>query len=140
MIGSAFAIGVSGLEVESRTVEAVASNIANMNDTIRPADASTATHQKPGGNPDVYRPVQVARSSLASGGVRGDMVAVNPPHELSNSPSDPNADANGVVARPNVNLETEFVTMTMSRRTFEANLKSLRTADAMMGALLNAKI
>jgi len=140
MIGSAFAIGVSGLEVESRTVEAVASNIANMNDTIRPVDASTATHQQLDGNPDVFRPVQISRSSLASGGVHGDTVAINPPHELSYAPDDPNADANGVVARPNVSLENEFVTMMMSHRTFEANLKSVRTADAMMGALLNAKI
>ncbi|MGH8595354.1 MAG: flagellar basal body rod protein FlgC [Gammaproteobacteria bacterium] len=123
-------------------METAAANIAHVNDTIRPADASTATHQKPESDPDsdAFRPKEAVRSSLASGGVRTDTIEKDPPHELSYAPDDPHADENGLVARPNINMENEFVAMIMSRRAFQANLKSIRTADAMTGALLSARI
>jgi flagellar basal-body rod protein FlgC len=137
---SVFSIGYSGLTAESRGIETAAANIAHVNDTIRPADASTATHQKPESDSDAYRPKEVVRSSSASGGVRTDTVEKDPPHELSYAPNDPSADENGLVARPSINMENEFVAMIMSHRAFQANLKSIRTADAMTGALLSARI
>ena len=139
---SVFSIAYSGLSAESRGAEIAAANIAHANDTIRPADASTATHQKPESDSDsgAYRPKEVVRSSVPGGGVRTDTVERDPPHELSYAPDDPNANENGLVARPNVNFENEFVAMIMSHRAFEANLKSIKTAEAMMGALLSARI
>ena len=139
---SVFSIGYSGLSAESRGVETAAANIAHVNDTIRPADASTATHQQPqsDSNADAYRPQDVVRSSVAGGGVRTDTVEREPPHELSYAPNDSHADANGLIARPNVNFENEFVAMIMSHRAFEANLRSIKTADAIMGELLSARI
>ena len=142
MFSSIASIGYSGLSAESRGVEIAAANIAHVNDTIRPADASTATHHKPESDSDsgAYRPKEVVRSSVASGGVRTDTVEKDPPHELSYAPDDPNADTNGLVARPSVSMENEFVAMIMSHRAFQANLNSVRTADAMTGALLSARI
>jgi flagellar basal-body rod protein FlgC len=134
-------IARSGLDAESRALEVAAANIAHMNDTIRPAEASTAEHRQtaqPGSL--AYRPVLAVRSTIPGGGVRSDVIERDPPQELSFSPGDPMADADGVVARPVVNLENEFANMIMSRRAFQANLNSVRTADAMMGALLSARI
>jgi flagellar basal-body rod protein FlgC len=142
MFSSIASIGYSGLSAESRGVEIAAANIAHVNDTIRPADASTATHGQPesDANADAYRPKELVRSSMPGGGVHTDTVDKDPPHELSYAPNDPNADADGLVARPSVNMENEFVAMIMSHRAFQANLKSIKTADAMMGELLSARI
>ncbi len=140
MINSVFAVARSGIEAESHTAESVAANIAHMNDTIRPAEASTARHRKPAGDSDAYRPQHTARFSDQSGGVRTAPIEQDPPHELSYAPSDPNADENGLVARPSISVENEFVTMMLARRALQANISSVRTADAMLGAVLNAKI
>jgi flagellar basal-body rod protein FlgC len=78
--------------------------------------------------------------SQCGGGVRTDTGERDPPHELSYAPNDAKADENGLVARPNVNMENELVAMIMSHRAFQANLKSIKTADAMMGELLSARI
>ena len=142
MFSSIASIGYSGLSAESRGVEIAAANIAHANDTIRPADASTAEHRKPesDADSDAYRPAELVRSSMPGGGVHAETVAKDPPHELSYAPGDPNADENGLVARPSVDLESEFVAMIMSHRAFQANLKSIKTADAIMGELLSARI
>ena len=139
---SVFSTAYSGLSAESRGVEIAAANIAHVNDTIRPADASTSSHQKPGSDPDsdAYRPKELVRYSLPGGGVRADTVEKDPPHELFFAPNDPNASADGLVARPSIELESEFVAMIMWHRTFQANLKSIKTAEAMTGALLSARI
>ena len=139
---SVFSVAYSGLSAESRGVEVAAANIAHANDTIRPVDASTATHQKPESDSDshTYHPKEVVRSSVAGGGVHTDIVERQPPHELSYAPGDPNADGDGLVARPSVSMENEFVAMIMSHRAFQANLNSVRTADAMTGALVSARI
>ena len=140
MINSMFGIARSGIEAESRSVEMAAANIAHMNDTIRPANASTGAKRKSGSDSDAYRPGQIARSAQKDGGVRAQPVEKDPPHELSFALSDANADEAGLMARPSLAVENEFVYMMMARRSLHANLTSVRTADAMMGALLNAKI
>ena len=77
--------------------------------------------------------------TVAGGGVRAVVQQTDPPHVAEYDPSDPNADENGMVARPNVNLDTELVNMQQAQTMYSANLKVIRTADDMMGALLDSE-
>lgn len=143
---AAISIVRSGVDVETRAFGQAAANIAHMNDTIRPADASATVRRNPGQDPDpnketdAYQPAYLARIAQKDGGVRAEPVKKDPPHELSFKPDDPNADENGLVARPSIEIENEFVHMMLARRALQANISAVRTADALSGTFLNAKI
>ena len=136
---TAIGTALSGLQASSKRVEAAASNIANSRNSIRREDAEVrGTAPAPKAVDDtVYRPVRVHQETAGGGGVRSEFVPINPPHVLSYSPDDPKADAEGYVARPNVDYATEFVDMKQAQHAYEANLKTIETEDKMIGALLD---
>lgn len=143
---SAMRPAITGLKAATTSVAAAASNIVNMRDSGNLASAQvsavervrqTENQYKPQDN--LYRPVRVDNVAIASGGVRAVVEETKPPHVAEYDPSDPNADVNGMVARPNVNLGSELVNMQQAKTMFSANLKVIRTADDMMGALLDSK-
>jgi flagellar basal-body rod protein FlgC len=136
---SAIGTALSGLQASSRRVEAAASNIANARNAIRPEDAElrgAAPAPKTAAD-GVYRPVRVHQDTAAGGGVRAEFMPVRPAHVLAYSPDDPKADADGYVARPNVDYANEFVDMKQAQHAYEANLKTIETEDKMIGALLD---
>ena len=53
------------------------------------------------------------------------------PPKLVAMPGHPDADANGMVAMPNVNIHEEMADMIVSSRAYEANLAVVRNARAM---------
>lgn len=137
---AAMSTALSGLQASARRVEASASNIANAQDSIRTKDARTAASPSvppTTGAPSVYAPVRVHQGSVAGGGVRTDLVEISPPHTLVYSPDDRLADADGYVARPNVDYATEFVNVRQAEDAYKANLKVIETEDRMIGALLD---
>lgn len=145
MIG-AMSTALSGLQASTRRVEASASNIVNARDSIRTADARTSGTQPAetapsappaGDEPPVYRPVRVAQEAMAGGGVRTELVEISPPHTLVYRPDDRLADADGYVARPNVDYATELVELRQAEDAYKANLKVIETADRMIGTLLD---
>jgi flagellar basal-body rod protein FlgC len=76
--------------------------------------------------------------SIASSGMTAGMRRL----EVSAStfdPSAPFADANGMVASPNVNLANEAVQQLISRYTFVMNAVVVRTYEQMMKSLLDIK-
>lgn len=109
---------VSGLRAAGKRLEVSASNVAN----ARSED---------------YTPGRVVQAALASGGTRADAVPVTPATVPSYEPTSPAADANGVVQRPNVSLETEAIEQIIAQRSFEANLRTIETAERMSRALLD---
>lgn len=143
---SAMRPAITGLKAATTSLAAAASNIVNMRDSGNLASAQvsavdrvrqTANQYKP--QDDLYRPVRVDNVTVAGGGVRAVVQETDPPHVAEYDPGDPNADENGMVARPNVNLDTELVNMQQAQTMYSANLKVIRTADDMMGALLDSK-
>ena len=79
----------------------------------------------------------MTNQSVRGGGVTTELAPVDPSHEVVYDPSDPNADAEGQVALPNVSLEEEVVGMSRDRTAWMANLAVMRTADEMTGYLLD---
>ena len=53
------------------------------------------------------------------------------PPQLVYNPGHPDADANGMVAMPNINIYEEMVDLMAASRTFEANLAVIKNARTM---------
>ena len=137
---SAIRTSLSGLQAASKSVSAHADNIANVRTTARVDQVSlspAARAAASGGADEVFRPHRATNISVRGGGVETEVEAVDPSHEVVYSPDDPNADAEGRVAAPNVNLDEEIVGMRQDRHAYMANLAVMRTADEMAGALFD---
>ena len=136
----------TAVSAASRRVEASASNIANARVSIDPDDARTGDQprwdQQPQNNPPperpVYEPVRVHESTVEGGGVRAEFTPIDPPpHVLVYDPDDRLANEDGLVGRPNVDYAREFVNKSQAEHAYKANLKTIATEKAMIGALLN---
>lgn len=119
-------ISASGLSAERTRMEVVARNIANANTT-----------RTPGGGP--YRRQQAVFSALLDNQMRssagrpglGGVQVVGITDDRSplpriHHPGHPDADADGFVVVPNVQLPMEMVDLMTANRAYEANLKVLQ--------------
>lgn len=127
---------LSGAIAAARREEVVASNVANLRSRGAPrnSDATTAADGTP-----LFRPGQVVETSNAGGGVRATVRAVDPTSIQQFEPGAPDANAEGVVDRPNVDLAQQQANQIVAQRAFEANLKVIQTADELEKALLDIK-
>ena len=144
---SAIGPALTGLKAATTSVGVSASNIVNMRDSGNLASAQVSAADRvrlnaapPQPSEDLYRPLRADNIAVAGGGVRAVVQEIDPPHVAEYDPADPSANEDGVVARPNVDLANELVNMTQAKTMFRANLKVIRTADDMMGALLDSKV
>lgn len=121
----------SALEAERIRMEVISQNIANADVTRGPDGRpyqrqqvvfETILNQQPGmmGNLAGESGVQVAR-------IEKDQRAPR----LVFSPTHADADANGMVAMPNINIHEEMADLITASRAFEANLAVVRNARTM---------
>lgn len=118
----------AALTAERTRLDVISENIANAH-TTRGADGKpyqrqvvvfeTALQQAMDGS-SLPAPVQVARVQKDS----------RPP-EMIYQPGHPDADAEGMVAMPNINIHEEMADMIVASRAFEANLAVVRNSRAM---------
>ncbi len=124
-----FKVSASALEAQRKRMNVIASNMANVH--------STRTEE---GGP--YRRKDVVFSSYLleprnlSGvqleGVRVvDVATDNSPFKTVYDPSHPDADKNGNVAMPNVNIIEEMVNMMMALRAYEASVSAFNISKTM---------
>lgn len=117
----------AALNAERTRLDTISQNIANAH-TTRGAD----------GKP-YQRQVVVFETALqqAMNGETTPMLRVariqkdTRPAELVHQPGHPDADANGMVAMPNVNIHEEMADLIAASRAFEANLALVRNARTM---------
>ncbi|MDB6055244.1 MAG: flagellar basal-body rod protein FlgC [Verrucomicrobiales bacterium] len=121
----------SALEAERVRMDIVSQNIANAN-TTRGVDGKpyqrqevvfeTALNQQMGANGGTIMPgtVRVARIQHDTQEPR---MVYNPTH--------PDANADGMVGMPNINIHEEMVDLIASSRSFEANLAVIKNARSM---------
>jgi flagellar basal-body rod protein FlgC len=138
-LNQAIEISVSGIEAQRRTMELIASNLANIN-TTRAAF---------GGGP--YRrkisvlaektlsfagELSAAESRLYGGAAGGvevvDIVEDQTPFQKVYNPGHPDADAQGYVSMPNVNLSNEMVDMIYVSKLYDANITAFNATKKMM--------
>ncbi len=128
-------ISSSGLTAQRLRMNLIAANLANMN----------TTRTKAGGPYRRKDPVFAAQAPAASFremlGVRQrellkevavvGIVEDSRPPIKKHDPTHPDADENGYVSMPNINLMEEMVNMISATRSYEANVTAIQSAKAM---------
>ncbi len=130
-----FRISGSALTAERVRMDVIANNIANVNTTRTPQGGPYRRQQV------VFAPqTAVPMFQISSSGGRLDtgrgvrvlaIVENNAPGLTAYEPDHPDADANGYVTYPNVDVNTELVDMLAARRAYEANVVVINAAKAM---------
>lgn len=126
-------IAATGMSAQRLRVQLIAANIAN-SETTRTAEGGPFRRKDA---------VFVARDmgfdrALRSAGVQvAEIRASKDPFLTRYEPGHPDANAEGLVAYPNVNPVEEMVNLTEASRAFEANVAVVRSAKAMAQSALD---
>ncbi|MBL8712577.1 MAG: flagellar biosynthesis protein FlgC [Alphaproteobacteria bacterium] len=128
----ALSIALSGLRAQTTRLAATASNIANASTsgTVPNADPSAPAST-------LYTPVTVDFSSQAGGGVSAQVRPDPNAYSVIYDPSSGYANADGLVAVPDVDLAQEAVNLLETKALYKANLSVIKTQDEMLGDLLD---
>jgi len=121
---STLRVSSSGLSAERLRMDLVADNLANAN-TTRTPDGQPYRRKVA-----IFQPITPTPSM--PGGVRVAQIAADTtPPRLVYEPGHPDADANGYVAYPNVDIVHEMVDMITASRAYEANIQAFNAAKNM---------
>lgn len=122
-----FAISGSGLTSQRLRLDLIANNIANVH----------TTRIQEGGPYQRLVPVFAQRLAAAKGTYEGAGVVVtailkdNSPLRLVHEPGHPEADEQGFIRYPNINVANEMVDMIGATRAYEANATVIEAAKAL---------
>ncbi len=136
---SAFNINASGMTAQRYRMDVISENVANAN-TTRTADGTpyrrkVVTFAEKGGQTTFSR---VLGQAAYNHGYTGQGVKVDGVYEdygtemnMVYDPSHPDADENGYVTYPNVNIITEMTNMIDASRAYEANATAFNASKSM---------
>lgn len=116
---------IAGLRVSAQRLGVAAENIANV---------QTSGNLSPY---DGYVPQRLEQTTTVNGTPTATTRPISQASFPVYSPADSRANAAGLVGYPNVDLAANIVDMTISQRSYEANLVTIRTASDMMKVLLD---
>ncbi|HXW84648.1 MAG TPA: flagellar basal body rod protein FlgC [Candidatus Binataceae bacterium] len=124
-IEAIFGIANSALDAQSERITLVAENLANANSVETP-QGGPYQRQMP-----VFQPAVVGEDNSAGLGVKLAAVISDPsPPKTVYDPSNPFADAEGMVAQPSVDPIYEMVDLMQASRSYQANLAMVQTAKS----------
>ncbi|HHY64131.1 MAG TPA: flagellar basal body rod protein FlgC [Clostridiaceae bacterium] len=140
---NSFNISASALTAQRLRMDVIAQNIANVNTTRTengtPYRRKTVVFQEKEADIPFSRHLseQSRQRYLAGGGVRVTAIVEDPsPFREVYDPSHPDADENGIVRMPNVEIVTEMVNMISATRAYEANVTALNASKSMASKAL----
>lgn len=134
---TAFDISASGMTAERFRTDIISQNIANV-DTTRTEDGGayrrkTVTFAEKTNTPFAHVLQRSINGHTQGAGVK--VTSVYEDHEtdmeMVYDPSHPDADENGYVTYPNVNMVTEMTNMIDATRSYEANVTAFEASKAM---------
>lgn len=118
-------VSASGLSAERLRMDLIADNLANANSTRTPEGGPYRRKVA------IFEPITPTASM--PGGVRVVGIAHDPtPPRLVYQPGHPDADPNGYVAYPNVEMVQEMVDLITASRAYEANIQAFNAAKNMV--------
>jgi flagellar basal-body rod protein FlgC len=135
-IFNSFDINASGMTAQRYRMDIISENIANVN-TTRTADGTTYRRkvvyfEQKDQRPNFGSVFARARSVYDGAGVR--VMGVGEDHKtdmiMAYDPSHPDADENGYVAYPNVNVVTEMTNLIDASRAYEANATAFNASKS----------
>ncbi len=134
---TSFDINASGLTAERYRMDIISQNIANAN-TTRTEDGTpyrrkVVTFAEKDSQTPFSRVLNEARDNYSGKGVRVSSVEEDRWTEMKMvyDPAHPDADENGYVLYPNVNIVTEMTNMIDASRAYEANATAFGASKAM---------
>ncbi|MDI1228801.1 MAG: flagellar basal body rod C-terminal domain-containing protein [bacterium] len=128
----ALSIALSGLRAQTTRLAATASNIANASTggAVPSADPSAPAST-------LYTPVTVDFSAQAGGGVSAQVRPDPNAYSVIYDPSSSYANADGLVAVPDVDLAEQLVNLIETKAAYKANVSVIKTQDEILGDLLD---
>lgn len=135
---NSFNISASALTAQRLRMDIISQNIANV-DTTRTAEGTpyrrktVVFQEKQSDIPfSQYLSEQSRSQYLTGGGVRVTRIVEDQsPFKEVYDPGHPDADENGIVKKPNVEVVTEMVNMISATRAYEANITMLNSSKSM---------
>ena len=128
-------ISASGLRANTKRIEAINSNIANAQ-TTRTAEGGPYRRKEV-----VFgaEPARESFSEILEGEIDAqaqtvhatEVVTTNEPPIMKYDPQHPDANKEGYVAMPNINVMKEMADMISAQRSYEANISALNTTKSM---------
>ncbi|OCA96796.1 flagellar basal body rod protein FlgC [Clostridium beijerinckii] len=123
-------ISATGLSAERLRMDTITSNMANAS-TTRSADGKGAYVRKVA----VFQEALDANKNMA--GVKAVKIENDPsPLRKVYDPTHPDADSNGYVTMPNVNVLNEMADMMVATRSYEANVDTFNSLKSMFSKAL----
>ena len=130
-LSAALKISGSGMEAEATRLRIVSENIAN----------ARTTGDTPGADPYRRKTITFGSALDRANGVTTVGVKKIGTDEGNfveeHDPSNPAANANGIVKMPNVNMLIEMADMREANRSYEANLQSIRQSRDLISATID---
>ena len=156
-----FNVAASGMHAQRIKMDTISSNIANINTTRNANGEKEVYHKKqvnfkemimekgygfPSGNvsvefdppsePYLVGGVSMGGNGISNGVMVDSVVETENPTKIIYDPSHPDADKEGYVEVPNINVVEEMVNMVNASRAYEANVTVAQTARAMISSSL----
>lgn len=130
-LSAALKAATSGLQVQSQRLRIVSENIAN----------AESTSSIPGGDPYSRKTMTFQSELDRAAGVSvvrvGEVGNDEAPFRLDRDPSNPAADASGMVKRPNVDVLIEMADMREANRGYQANLQVIKQSREMFSMTID---
>jgi len=134
---NALNISATGLTAQRLRMDTISQNIANIN-TTRTAEGGPYRRKHA-----VFQEIQtqnfsrifqnaLSRPVLGAGVRISEIASDNAPGDRVYEPGHPDADADGYVTMPNVNIIEEMVNMISASRSYEANVTALNSSKSMI--------
>jgi len=129
-----FSVSASGMEAQRFRMNIIASNLANVETTrtesggaYRRKDIVFAAQAEGGFGSVMQKAMDATAPGVKVAGVIEDARPLKQVYE----PAHPDADANGYVAFPNINVAEEMVNMIAASRSYEANVSAFKATREM---------
>lgn len=138
-IFNAFNISATGMSAQRVRMDVLAQNAANVN-TTRTEDGSpykrknVVFHEKPANNfSTILNSMTGSRNAAIGSGVKVTEIVEDEktPMKMVYDPAHPDADENGYVTYPNVNVVTEMTDLIDATRAYEANVTAFNATKNM---------
>ncbi len=134
---TSFDINASGLTAQRYRMDIISENVANAN-TTRTEDGTpyvrkVVTFEEKGGQTVFSRVLNKASDKYSGEGVKVSKVYEDTATKMNMvyDPSHPDADENGYVTYPNVNIITEMTNLIDATRSYEANATAFTASKSM---------
>jgi flagellar basal-body rod protein FlgC len=127
----AIGISASGLDAQNKRMEIIANNVANAH-TTEGVDGKVFRRKEAIFSAKLKQAIDQMGIHEKSEGVKiKEIIEDTGPAKRVYKPGHPDADADGYVSMPNINVTEEMVDMMSATRAYEANLAAIKSARTM---------